>query len=196
MCKCMYLHTHGCTQHVNARVYKSEWECMHTHVYPFFFLEMAARVYTVYMPVSLLLMYVYACACMYMPSCVDLYVPACANPSGIELSINMHVSIFMRPHVHECAFVDECGDWGRGFSVCLLANMVHNKWEKTIRQGLEISNLRSTLAHCCPGLSQNSWNYGDFLGWWGRFLGFSFLEEIVEPHCSHKKKETLQNKKL
>ena len=52
---------------------------MHTHVYPVFFLEMAACVYMVYMLVILLLIYVYACACMCMPSCVDLYVYACAN---------------------------------------------------------------------------------------------------------------------
>ena len=134
-------------------------------------------------------MRVHVCACLPVWTCMCMHVQ---TTSGIELFINMHVSIFMCPHMHECTFVDECFDWERGFSVCLLANMVHNKWGKTLRQGLEISNLRSTLAHCCPGLSQNSWNYGDLLGWWGRFLGFSFLEEIREPRCSHKKKETLQ----
>lgn len=106
MCKGMYLHTHGCTQHVNARVYKSEWECMHTHVYPFFFLEMAARVYMVYMPVIWLLMYVlrvHVCPCLPVWTCMCMHVQ---TTSGIELFINMHVSIFMCPHMHEGTFVD------------------------------------------------------------------------------------------
>lgn len=145
MYKCMYLHIHGCTQHVNAYVFKSEWEC--SRIYPFFFLEWL-YVCTWY----ICLWFHLICACMHMPSQMALFVHGmCKPPQVYNCSYTCirawtQIPACLCSHVHKCTFIVECRDWRREFSACLLANMVHNKCRKTINQGLEISNLRSTCA--------------------------------------------------
>lgn len=147
---------------------------MHTYISIFLPRNDCMYVHDIYMHVIPLDMWLYAYAFPDGLVCVWMCKPPQAhNCSYTCICAWTRIPACLCSHVHKCTFVAECRDWRREFSACLLANMVHNKCRKTINQGLEISNLRSTCA---------SWSRPEQLKLrrlpriGEAFLDFSFLE--------------------